>query len=579
MTRAAWAPRWGDINGFFGLLVDNIAALVLFFTLVTSTGFRVDRFSTPFVLTYLIPGTVAGVLLGGLIYTVLALRLAARRGAATAMPVGLDTPSVIAVALFVLLPSLQEGRHLFRAEADVLARHHLASMYAWHVGVAVLVMIGIFKMACAPLGGLFRSFVPRAGLLGSLAAVALALIAFLPLSEHVATAPVVGVPVLAVIMVTLMTGQGLRARLPGAVLALLVGIPIVLVSIFAGELSGWSFVPLSEVSVALSSEGARPIPPQVWEADWWSQVLAGALTYLPIALPIALTTLVGGVQCAESAAAAGDDYDTRSVLFAQGAASALGGLLGGVVQNTPYFGHPAYKTMGAGTLYALAATLLFACIGYFGWFVRVFELFPTAVVYPVIVYIGLRTIAHSFESTPSRHYPALALAAVPILAYLIVVALDRALGNRAPAASSVPLVTALRCLGNGFIFTSLLWASALAAVLDGVPRRAAVFLLIAAGCSLAGLIHSPQPGGPLALPNEVWETLRYTTNQPRLQYQSPFHWAAAYVLAAGVIFAASVPAFRLFPVNAAQHDERPPTPQAEAAGELRHDLWEPRQSL
>src|SRR5262249_46481938 len=159
---------------------DNVAALLLFFTLVTWVGFRADRFTVPFVLTYLIPGTVAGVLLGGIIYTLLALRLAARTGRndVTAMPVGLDTPSVIAVALFILLPALEEGGELFRDEIDddPLAWHHLASLYAWHVGLVVLVFVGLFKIACAPLGSLVRRLVPRAGLLGSLAAVALALI-------------------------------------------------------------------------------------------------------------------------------------------------------------------------------------------------------------------------------------------------------------------------------------------------------------------------------------------------------------------------------------------------------------------
>src|SRR5262249_31489409 len=111
-----------------------------------------------------------------------------------------------------------------------------------------------------------------------------------------------------------------------------------------------------------------PLPPEVWTGPWWEQVCWSALAKLPVALPFALFTLVGGVQCAESSAAAGDEYGTRSVLVVQGLASTAAGLLGGVVQTTPYFGHPAYKKMGAGWAYVVLATLALALVGYFGWF-------------------------------------------------------------------------------------------------------------------------------------------------------------------------------------------------------------------
>ncbi len=53
-------------------------------------------------------------------------------------------------------------------------------------------------------------------------------------------------------------------------------------------------------------------------------------------LPFALATVVGGIDCTESAAAAGDEYDTRSILWTEGIASILAGLAGGVIQSTPY---------------------------------------------------------------------------------------------------------------------------------------------------------------------------------------------------------------------------------------------------
>src|SRR3712207_7119561 len=50
-------------------------------------------------------------------------------------------------------------------------------------------------------------------------------------------------------------------------------------------------------------------------------------------------------------------------------------------------------------------------------------------------------------------------------------------------------VQTLRCLANGFIVTSLLWASALACLLDGRYARSAVYLLVCAGLALVGVIQ------------------------------------------------------------------------------------------
>src|SRR5581483_2869707 len=133
-------------------------------------------FTSDFVIARMIPGTALGVLVGDLVYTWMAFRLARRtgRGDVTAMPLGLDTPSTFGVAFLILLPALQQGHKMGLG-------HARAMDFAWHVGLVVLVLAGVFKIACAPLGNAVRRLVPRAGLLGSLAAIALALIAFLPM--------------------------------------------------------------------------------------------------------------------------------------------------------------------------------------------------------------------------------------------------------------------------------------------------------------------------------------------------------------------------------------------------------------
>ncbi len=97
-------------------------------------------------------------------------------------------------------------------------------VFAWHVGAVLLVMIGICKSIVAPLGTAVRKWVPRAGLLGSLAGIALALIALVPLWQNIAAVPLVGMVTLIVILVTLVAHHPLPGRIPGALVAVLLGV-------------------------------------------------------------------------------------------------------------------------------------------------------------------------------------------------------------------------------------------------------------------------------------------------------------------------------------------------------------------
>jgi AGZA family xanthine/uracil permease-like MFS transporter len=70
----------------------------------------------------------------------------------------------------------------------------------------------------------------------------------------------------------------------------------------------------------------------------WLARLPDALHYLPIVIPFALATVVGGIDCTESAAAAGDEFDTGKVIAVEAFATLVAGCCGGVIQTTPYIG-------------------------------------------------------------------------------------------------------------------------------------------------------------------------------------------------------------------------------------------------
>jgi AGZA family xanthine/uracil permease-like MFS transporter len=531
MTRYHWA-QWGDINAFFGLMLDNVSVMILLVSTISvpDAELRHDdfRFSPQFVLTHMIPGTALGVLFGDLVYTGMAFRLARRTGKAdiTAMPLGLDTPSTFGVAFLVLLPALQEAR------TNLQLGHEEAMFYAWRVGAVVLLLIAGFKIVCAPLGNAVRRWVPQAGLLGSLAAIALVLIAFIPLlQDGIAAVPLVGLLSLMVVLVTLVAHQELPGKIPGALAAVVLGVMIYVGADQLGKALDWPLVPPMAPSGALASWSPPALLSALapdyehWQEVWWS-----ALAKLPVVLPFALATIVGGIDCTESAAAAGDEYDTRSILLTEGVASLVAGAIGGVIQSTPYIGHPAYKAMGGRAAYTLATAVFVGVAGYFGWFTQLFDWLPRAAMFPILVFVGIEITSQTFRATPARHYPALALAALPAFAALAAIPVNQALGGREPASTEAAVVLlTLRCLANGFIVTSLLWAAALAALLDRQLGQSACYLVIAAVFALFGIIHSPLPEAPVSLPGPVFARL---PEDIRFRCQSPYHWAAAYLLCA-----------------------------------------------
>lgn len=522
-----WASR-GDINAFCGLILDNIAVLVLLVGAISRAEAgpdQPDAFFTPhFVVERMVPGTALGVLLGDLVYTWMAFRLARHSGKpdVTAMPLGLDTPSTFAVGFLVLLPALRHwlGEH----PRD----HETAMVFAWHVGAVILVLIGLFKTLVAPLGNAVRRWVPRAGLLGSLAAIALVLIAFLPLLSEIAAVPLVGMLTLMVILITLVARRPLPGHIPGALAAVIVG---VLVFFVCRKLELSFGVPLAPSPEPMAdAAAATAVPASVWTLAWWEDVFVYALGQLPMMLPFALATIVGGIDCTESAAAVGDEYDTRTILLTEGLASLAAGLAGGVIQNTPYIGQPAYKAMGGRAAYTLATALFIGAAGWFGWFGHLFEWLPKPALFPILVFVGLEITAQSFHATPVKHYPAVALAALPALAYLGKILVDMTLAGRDAAPHAVGMQQTLWCLANGFIVTSLLWGAALAALVDDSPRQTAAYLLVAGLFSLVGIIHSPFREAALAWPWDVVARLPAVA-----RYQTPYHWAAAYGLMAALV--------------------------------------------
>jgi AGZA family xanthine/uracil permease-like MFS transporter len=518
-TRYRWAAT-GDVNAFFGLMLDNVMNLVIL------AGILIGAFGFPehIVYTRMFPGTALGVMFGDLVYTWMAFRLARKQGRTdvTAMPLGLDAPSTIGMAFAVLGPAFVAAKAKMPAED--------AAVLAWQVGTATVILVGAFKLVMSFFGAAVQRLVPRAGLLGSLAGVGIALMGVLQLGEIFAE-PVVGMISLGLIFYTLVA----RIRLPFGTPAVLASVGVGAALYYALGAAGLSHTAPS--APVLSFPIGFPTP----SLGFLNGFELAVTRYLPIAIPFAILTVVGGINVTESARLAGDDYDTRSILLTEAVATLVAGLCGGVSQSTPYIGHPAYKAMGGRAAYTLAAGLFVGLGGIFGYIPFMARLLPIACLAPILIFVAFDIVAQSFAETPRAHAPAVCFAIFPSVAQLLLIVLDKvnpALPSSAfhPAAVAEALKVpagfvdgfgVFVVLAHGFILTGMLWGAALAFLTDRRLGATVTVLLVCAGLSLFGLIHSILPSGGIYVP---WGP---DVEGNRL----PLHWAGAYALLAALLLA------------------------------------------
>jgi AGZA family xanthine/uracil permease-like MFS transporter len=508
------AYRWaapGDVNAFFGLILDNVVNLAIL------AGILVGAFGFPADIVYrkMFPGTAFGVMIGDLAYTWLAFRLAKRTGRSdvTAMPLGLDSPSTIGMAFAVLGPAFVAAKTRMPV-AD-------AATLAWQVGMAAMVMIGVFKLGMTFVGDRIRRLVPQAGLLGSIGGVGIALLGTLQLGE-VFSEPIAGMVAFGIILYALVAHIRLPFRAPEVLASVAVGAAIYYALGAAGLLVHPITMPVANFPVAFPTPTVgflQGLPIVVRE-------------YIPLALPFAILTVIGGIDVTESARVAGDEYNTRDVLLVEAIATLVAGVFGGVSQTTPYIGHPAYKAMGGRAAYTLATGLVVGLGGIFGYVAFVADVLPKPVLAPILVFIGLEITGQSFLAPPRRHAAAVTIAVLPSVAQLVVIFLSQIQGGALMTAALDPVLTArasgilnpafirtcgvMIMLANGFILTALLWGSAAAFLIDRRVGRASTVLVICGVLSLFGFIHSVLPTGGVYLP---W----------RLTTLLPYHWAIGYV--------------------------------------------------
>src|SRR5256885_2714766 len=124
--------------------------------------------------------------------------------------------------------------------------------------------------------------------------------------------------------------------------------------------------------------------------------------------------------------------------------------------------------MGGRIGYSAATGIMVIVLSWFGIISVLLALVPVVAISPILLYIGMLVGAQAFQTTPSRHAPAIVLALTPHLAAWGKVLVDGALTAAGTDAATVGLdklgstgvlYQGLDVLGNGSILSGLVLAA------------------------------------------------------------------------------------------------------------------------
>jgi AGZA family xanthine/uracil permease-like MFS transporter len=475
-----WLVR-GDIDGFFGLALDNLVQLLLIDVLCRF----VLGFPPELVYGRVLPGAAISILVGNLAYAYQARRLAERTGRSDvcALPYGINTVSLFAHVFLVMLPA--KALAIQAGAAD-------PARIAWQAGLLATLCSGVIEIAGALVADRVRKATPRAALLSTLAGIALAFISGGFLFRTFAH-PVVGLTTFGVVILTYFGRVRFRGRIPGG-----------MVAVALGTILSWA--------IGIAPVGARPAPPVLHFpvpviGDLVAAVGGGHLiAYLSVIVAMGIFNVVGSLQNIESAEAAGDAYQTRPSLLINGVGSIAAALFGSAFPTTIYIGHPGWKAMGARIGYSVLNGAFITVICLTGTLAWIAWAIPIDAGMAIVLWIGIVIGAQAFQATPRAHAPAVVIGMLPGLgAWGALLAKNglRAAGLGTPDHPFGPAIVdeflksdtwihGAFSLEQGFLFTSMLLSAAVVGVIERRWRVAAAWCAVAALLSAIGLMHSYQ---------------------------------------------------------------------------------------
>jgi AGZA family xanthine/uracil permease-like MFS transporter len=474
VTPRLWTT--GDLYAYFGLFTNVLLNVIV----LTGLVLGVIQLPSQYVFGRILPALAIALPIGNLFYAYLAIRLARKEGRTnvTAMPYGPSVPHMFIVVFLIMLP-------IYLKTKDPIL--------AWESGLAWAFLIGTIVLIGAFVGPTIRKYTPRAALLGTLAGISLTFIAMSPAfqmwdtSKPWGQAPLIAFISFAIVLI----GWMARVRLPG-------NIPAGLVAVVIGTGVGWltGYMDPNAVSKAVDQFGLF-LPNPSLDHLWNGLTNLGPL--LITAIPLGIYNFTEAMSNVESAAAAGDNYNLRYILLADGIGAVVGSGLGSPFPPAVYIGHPGWKAVGGRIGYSLATGVSVALVCFLGLIALLLAIIPLVAILPILLFIGLVITSQAFQATPSAHAPAVVLAFIPNLASWGQNLVDNALGAAGTNAGKVGfgalgaagvIYGGMQVLGSGAVLAGMVLGAVLAFIIDREFRKAAIYAFGGSILSFFGFIHS-----------------------------------------------------------------------------------------
>jgi len=466
-------PWWvrGDTNAFFGLGFNVLVNVLV----LTGLCVGVVRLPGNEVLGTILPALGVALIIGNVYYTFLARRLARKEGRTdvAALPYGPSVPHMFIVVFVIMLPQYLQTKDPIRA---------------WQAGVAWAFIIGVIVLIGAFVGPTIRKYAPRAALLGTLAGISIAFISMRPAAQ-MWEAAWIALPVLVIILAGFLAG----VRLPG-------GIPIGLAALLVGTAIAWIGGYMSAADVSKAADDIAFAIPHA-RLDLLVDGLRHVAPLLATAIPLGVYNFTEAMTNVESAAAAGDSYNLRSVLLADGAGAVVGSAFGSPFPPAVYIGHPGWKDAGGRTGYSLATGATIALMCFLGLFGLLGSLLPMPAIVPILLYIGLMIGAQAFQAVPRIHAAAVVAALIPNIASWATGLMDNVLSAAGTSATAVGydkilgagvVYKGMMILGQGAILAGLVLGAVVAFLIDRRFVHAAITCAVGAVLAWIGLIHAAE---------------------------------------------------------------------------------------
>ncbi len=425
--------------------------------------------SLRFSLEHFIPGFASGFLIGSAGLVILGARLGRRehRRDVTAHAYGNNVPAILAYTLGIFLPVYLDSHDAY---------------HAWQIGAAAVVWTGIIKLIAAPFAGAFRRLIPVPASMTVFGAAMYSYLALI-LLQRIFDQPLVGIAAIAIVGMAIFAGVPItRWRIPPFLAAWIV--PLILGALVGYVRPAWHGVSLVLPFVPV----AGPLHAMIL-----------AVPYLSVIAPVSVYHILQDIAAVEGAAAAGDNYDARSVVACDAVGTLLCGAAGCIVSPVIYALHPPYRALGARIGFAFWTPVIFLAVVMSGLISFIAGLFPWPILAAMIAYVSVGVGTATLRRVDRKYLSAVLLGFVLPAGAVVAAAVNSAvpalgLSTASPAAQAALgrsiYWSSVQGLGNGFLFLVLVVAAVITEAIDRNFGRAALWCLLACAFSWIGLMHS-----------------------------------------------------------------------------------------